>query len=214
MNGSATSTARTGHFGMRLWTLGLALVFSGCTCGSVHVSELLQRMESQPKYVPYSQNDLFADGRAMRTPPEGTVSREQPAGNFALTRGLVNGQLVTSFPLPVTPELLARGKRKFEIVCATCHGILGNGDSIVADNMATRLPPSLVALQDRSVGFFYQAIALGYGLMPSFAGEIPVEERWAVIAYIRALQLSQNAPMSKLSSEERTKVMEDPSWSR
>src|SRR5215475_16191633 len=114
---------------------------------------------------------------------------------------MVNGELLTQIPIPVTAELLARGRHRFEIVCSTCHGLVGNGDSMVADNMATRLPPSLVALGARPVGFFFKAITEGYGLMPSFAGEVPTDERWAVVAYIRALQLSQNAPVSALPAD-------------
>ena len=192
----------------RLFLFALAIASSGCSCGNFHSSELLQRMESQEKYLPYKANDMFADGRAMRTPVEGTVARENLVGNSAVSKGLVDGKLVENVPLPITPELLARGKKKFEIVCATCHGLVGNGDSMVADNMPTRLPPSLIALSDKPAGFFYQAITLGYGLMPSFSGEIPVEERWAVVAYVRALQKSQNAKPSELSDEDRKSLME------
>jgi mono/diheme cytochrome c family protein len=140
------------------------------------------------------------------------VPQERPLGGSAFTKGIAGGKLVDAIPVVVTPELLARGKKRFEIVCATCHGLVGNGDSMVADKMPTRLPPSLVALGDKPVGFFYQAITLGYGMMPSFSGEIPVEERWAVVAYIRALQLSQNAPMAMLPAADQKKVIEGQSW--
>jgi mono/diheme cytochrome c family protein len=196
----------------RLLLLCLSLAAAGCSCGDTHSSDILQRMETQSKFLPYKSNTLFADERNMRIPPEGTVSRERPLGSRAFMKGLDGDQLVQNIPVPVTPELLGRGKKKFEIVCATCHGLVGNGDSMVADNMPTRLPPSLVALQDKPAGFFYQAITLGYGLMPSFSGEIPIEDRWAVVAYVRALQLSQNAKLSMLPAEDRQKVLEGKSW--
>jgi mono/diheme cytochrome c family protein len=189
-------------------------VLSGCSCAGTRASDVLQRMETQDKTLPYAANDLFADGRAMRTPPEGTIAREQPVGSPGITTGMVNGQLVTRIPIPVTPELLARGRHRFEIVCSNCHGLVGNGDSMVADNMATRLPPSLVALGFRPAGFFYQAITQGYGLMPSFSGEIPTEERWAVVAYVQALQLSQNAPVNLLSADVQRRLREGQTWSR
>jgi hypothetical protein len=91
---------------------------------------------------------------------------------------------------------------------------VGNGDSMLADNMATRLPPSQVSLGFRPVGFFYQAITLGYGLMPSFSGEIPTDERWAVVAYVQALQLSQNAPVSLLAADVQRRLREGQTWSR
>jgi len=124
----------------------------------------------------------------------------------------VNGKVLDNVPLPITAELLARGRHRFEIVCGTCHGLVGNGDSIVADNMATRLPPSLVALGERPAGFFYRAITDGYGLMPSFSGEIPTDERWAVVAYVRALQLSQNTPVNSLPADVQRRLREGQTW--
>jgi len=171
-------------------------------------------METQDKILPYSANELFADGRGMRTPPDNTISREAVVGAPGISTGMVNGELVSQIPIPVTPELLARGRHRFEVVCSNCHGLVGNGDSMIADNMATRLPPSLVALGFRPPGFFYQAITLGYGLMPSFSGEIPVDERWAVVAYVQALQLSQNAPVNSLPADVQRRLREGQTWSR
>src|SRR5262249_10872226 len=174
---------------------------SGCNGGGLRQSDILQRMEVQDKILPYSPNSLFADGRGMRAPPEGTITRDAVVGAPGISTGMVNGELVTRVPVPVTAELLARGRTRFIVVCSNCHGLVGYGDSMAADNMATRLPPSLVALGDRPAGFFYQAITQGYGLMPSFSGEIPIDERWAVVAYVQALQLSQNAPVNSLPAD-------------
>jgi mono/diheme cytochrome c family protein len=191
-----------------------ALSFSACTCGGLNSSQILQRMEVQEKYLPYAANDLFADGRSMRTPPDGTVARERLVGHPEITLGEVNGTPVADVPVPMTAELLRRGRHRFEIVCATCHGLVGNGDSMVADNMATRLPPSLVALSDKPAGFFYKAITQGYGLMPSFAGEIPMDERWAVVAYVKALQLSQNTPIQALPQDIQRRLREGQTWTQ
>jgi mono/diheme cytochrome c family protein len=196
-----------------LFLLGLG-VLSGCSCYGTRASDVLQRMETQDKVLPYSTNEMYADGRGMRTPPEGTISREAVVGAPGISTGMVNGELVSQIPIPVTAELLARGRHRFEIVCSNCHGLVGNGDSMVADNMATRLPPSLVALGFRPPGFFYQAITLGYGLMPSFSGEIPTDERWAVVAYVQALQLSQNAPVNSLPADVQRRLREGQTWSR
>jgi hypothetical protein len=182
-----------------------ALTASACTCGGLQSSQILQRMETQEKYQPYAANDLFADGRSMRTPPEGTVSRERLVGHPNITAGeIADGG----------PVLLKRGRHRYEIVCANCHGLVGNGDSMVADNMATRLPPSLVVLTDKPAGFFYKAITLGYGLMPSFAGEIPMDERWAVVAYLKALQLSQNTPIQALPEDVQRRLREGQTWTQ
>ncbi|PTL84032.1 cytochrome c [Vitiosangium sp. GDMCC 1.1324] len=166
---------------------GLAL--AGCNIPS----EFLQRMESQAKYEYYETSEFWADGRAMRTPPEGTVPRERPVGNPGLTTGRVNGTLVSSIPLELNHEVLALGQKKYNIVCSQCHGRLGDGNSVVAENMALRLPPSLLQLSDKPDGHFFVAVTEGYGVMPSFAGELNIQERWAVVAYVRALQQARNS---------------------
>jgi mono/diheme cytochrome c family protein len=166
---------------------GLALV--GCSVPS----EFLQRMEEQAKYEYYEKSEFWADGKAMRTPPEGTVPRERPVGNPGLTTGRVNGALVTSIPLELNREVLELGQKKFNIVCSQCHGRLGDGNSVVAENMALRLPPSLQQLANKPDGHFFAAITEGYGVMPSFAGELNIQERWAVVAYVRALQRARTS---------------------
>ena len=98
------------------------------------------------------------------------------------------GALVATIPVQVDKSLLMLGQKKYNIVCSQCHGVLGDGNSVVAENMGLRLPPSLLELSHRPAGHFYAAINEGYGMMPSFAGELNTQERWAVVAYIRALQ--------------------------
>ncbi|WP_224367751.1 c-type cytochrome [Hyalangium versicolor] len=169
--------------------LGL-LALTGCDVPS----EFFQRMESQAKYEYYESSEFWADGRAMRTPPEGTIAREQPVGNPGITTGSSNGQYVTAIPVKVDKNLLVLGQKKYSIVCAQCHGVLGDGNSIVAENMGLRLPPSLLELSNKPAGHFFNAITQGYGVMPSFSGELNTQERWAVVAYVRALQAARGVP--------------------
>lgn len=167
------------------WLIPVAgLALAGCNVSS----EALHRMEAQPKYEYYEASEFWADGKAMRTPPAGTIPRERPVGNPALTTGRENGQLVSHIPLELNRQVLEQGQKKYNIVCSQCHGRLGDGNSVVAENMALRLPPSLLELAPKPDGHFYVAIAEGYGIMPSFAGELDIQERWAVVAYVRALQ--------------------------
>lgn len=163
------------------------LALTGCEIPS----EFLQRMEVQSKYEYYETSEFWADGRAMRAPPEGTIPREAKVGNPGMTTGRLNGALVSTIPVQVDKALLQLGQKKYSIVCAQCHGQLGDGNSVVAENMGLRLPPSLLELADRPAGHFYTAINEGYGVMPSFSGELDTQERWAVVAYVRALQAAR-----------------------
>jgi mono/diheme cytochrome c family protein len=180
--------------------LGL-LALTGCDVPS----GFFQRMEDQPKYEYYESSEFWADGRAMRTPPEGTIPREQLVGNPGISTGRVNGQLVATIPIPVDKALLQLGQKKFTIVCSQCHGVLGDGNSVVAENMGLRLPPSLLELSNKPAGHFFNAITLGYGMMPSFSGELNTQERWAVVAYVRALQTARGtaAAQQPLPQENR-----------
>jgi mono/diheme cytochrome c family protein len=168
--------------------LGL-LALTGCEIPS----EFFQRMEVQAKYEYYEPSEFWADGRSMREPPQGTIPREAKVGNPGLTTGRINGALVATIPMQVDKNLLLLGQKKYSIVCAQCHGVLGDGNSIVAENMGLRLPPSLLELANRPAGHFYTAINEGFGVMPSFSGELNTQERWAVVAYVRALQASRGA---------------------
>src|SRR5207302_137870 len=101
-------------------------------------------MEDQKKFNAYKENEFFSDGRAMRPLVPGTISREQVIGDPALREGVVGNQPVDTIPIKITPELLATGKKRFEITCGACHGLLGDGESVVASKMALKPPPSLL----------------------------------------------------------------------
>ncbi|MDY7232097.1 c-type cytochrome [Hyalangium rubrum] len=180
--------------------VGLATL-TGCEIPS----EVLHRMEDQSKYEYYEASEFWADGRSMRTPPEGTIPRERLVGDPGLTTGRVGAQFVNAFPqaIPVDKALLQLGQKKYNIVCSQCHGVLGDGNSVVAENMGLRLPPSLLELSSKPTGHFYAAINEGYGVMPSFSGELNTRERWAVVAYVRALQSARAGGAQPLPQENR-----------
>ncbi|HEX6837693.1 MAG TPA: cytochrome c [Polyangia bacterium] len=169
-------------------------------CENVVPEVDLQQMNSQYKVQPYEATALFADGRGMQPPPLGTVPHDRVVDRPDVTDGVVDGQYVEHLPLPMTRELLATGRFAFETYCAACHGLDGSGRSAVARNMELRRPPPLTAEPVRSFpdGRIFQVASAGYGLMPSYALELSTYERWAVVAYLRALQLSQAASLDAL----------------
>jgi len=165
--------------------------------------------DRQPKANRYRESKFYADGLTMQAPPEGTVPRERITLNAPVTTGRepdgpiqTNGEplpvYVKTVPIPVTRKLLDLGRKRYDITCGTCHGPLGDGDSIVATQMSLRPPPSLHRYIDKPAGYIFEVATKGFGMMASYAAELPVEERWAVVAYIRALQLSQSMPASDL----------------
>lgn len=160
----------------------------------------LDPMWRQPKQKAYEAGPR---GAGMATPPAGTV----PYGALApapVATGLApDGTPLRSAPVAVTAELLARGRSRYEVHCAVCHGVLGDGESQLALNMSLRKPPSLHDYRDVGDGHLYRVITSGFGLMASYASELSVEDRWAVVAYVRALQLSQHASLEQVPPETR-----------
>ena len=183
-------------------TMGAFALLCGCMSD-------LDPMQRQSKYKPYADSELFADGRAMRLPPEGTVAREAIVDDPALTSGEnPDGGMLEKAPLAVDALLLARGRDRYDIYCAPCHGIGGDGHGIVSDKMAQRLPPTLVddRLRAFPVGRIYRAISDGYGLMPSYHYELTPKDRWAVVEYVRALQRSQSARVETAPADVRARL--------
>ncbi|AGP37895.1 c-type cytochrome [Sorangium cellulosum] len=171
----------------------------------------LERMIRQQRYAPYQPSELFLDGAVMRRPPEGTVPNDRVTGDPGLTRGIAGGAYVTRIPVPVTLDLLRYGKERFEIFCATCHGIAGDGASEVARNMTQRRPPSLVdaRVQAFPPGRIYQVIVQGYGLMRSYEPNIPLRDRWAIVAYVKALGRSRAAALDALPEPLRERARKE-----
>ena len=172
----------------------LALTALAAACGD---TTIFDPMERQPKFKAFSANPLFEDGRAMRQPPEGTVPRERQTQRPEITAGRDrSGRVVSAIPIPLTRELMLQGRTKFEIHCAICHGLVGDGVSLVATQMSLRPPPNLHKLHNPGPGHVFQVISEGFGLMPSYAPELTPQERWAVVAYLQALRRSQAATLA------------------
>ncbi|MNX93684.1 Cytochrome c [compost metagenome] len=176
-------------------TLGALLV--GCQ----------QQMAHQPKYGPLASSDFFANEQAARPLVDGTVPRGEKRPDAYFQTGLVGGKAVDAFPFPITLRVLERGRERFEIYCAPCHDRTGNGNGMIVQRGFTR-PPSLhePRLIQAPAGHFVQVMALGFGTMYSYASRVSAEERWAVAAYLRALQLSQRAPLADAPPAERSRL--------
>jgi mono/diheme cytochrome c family protein len=174
-------------------------------CHGALPSPDLERMLDQPSLRPYEASARFADGRAMRPPPDGTIPHHRLLGQPALTDGVVAGRYVDRIPLAVDRALLQRGRNRFDIFCGVCHGLAGDAVAEVSVNMSLRRPPSLVSAPVTAFppGRIFQVISLGYGLMPSYAQELPVRDRWAVTAYLQALQLSAGTALASLPPDVR-----------
>ncbi len=151
-------------------------------------------MHVQPKLLPLSQSDFFEDGRGSRSLMPGTIARGQLREDTYLYTGMINGKPGDMLPFPATREVLERGRERFNIYCAPCHSRLGDGNGMIVQR-GFRRPPSYHTPQLRGapLGHFYDVITNGFGAMPDYAAQVPVNDRWAIAAYIRVLQLSQNA---------------------
>ncbi len=150
-------------------------------------------MHVQPKVLPLTRSDFYADGRGSRTPPEGTIARGQLHGDSYLYTGMINGKPGDEMPFPATREVLERGHERFNIYCTPCHSELGDGNGMIVQR-GFRRPPSFhdPKLRQAPLGHFFDVMTNGFGAMPDYAAQVNPQDRWAIAAYIRALQLSQN----------------------
>jgi mono/diheme cytochrome c family protein len=156
-----------------------------------------ERMLEQPRVDPYAE--------PMRRPPPGTVAFQTVARGDEVLTGAIDGAYVARIPVPLSEADLRHAETQFDTYCAACHGVLGDGDSAVAPHMSLRRPPSLH--EDRIRGYppgrIFGVITRGYGLMPSYAPRLSVDERWGVVAYVEALQLSQHVATADLADDDR-----------
>lgn len=155
-------------------------------------------MHVQPKENPLSKSDFYSDQRSERPPVEGTVARDELDADTYFYTGKISNNPGDVMPFPVTMEVLNRGRERFNIFCAPCHSRLGDGNGFVPSRGFARKPPSfhIARLEKAPVGYFFDVMTNGFGIMPDYASQIPPRDRWNIVAYIRALQLSQNATMS------------------
>ena len=166
-----------------------------------------QKMANQPRYDPLEASDFFQDGMASRPRIAGTVARGELAHDAYYESGLVNGQPGDGFPFAVTNAVMDRGQERFNIYCAQCHGRVGDGNGMIPSR-GFRRPPSFhtEALRSAKAGHFFDVMTNGFGSMPPYKTMIPAEDRWAIAAYIRALQASQNATMNDVPEADRARV--------
>ncbi len=173
--------------------------------------QIIFDMDQEPKFKTQSPNALFADRRAMRPEVPGTVARGELREDDHFYRGKVGDQWAVDFPAPVTREMMNRGKERYEIYCMPCHGYAGDGDGPVAQRAeklaeGTWIPPTSYhsdALRKKPVGEIFNTITNGIRTMPSYAGQVPPADRWAIIAYVRALQRSRWATIDDVPAAER-----------
>ncbi len=164
-------------------------------------------MQDQPKYIPLRPSDFFTDGRSARPVIAGTVARGELHEDQALYTGKVDGKSVVDFPVPISRDLLLRGQERFNVFCSPCHDRLGNGLGMVV-RRGFRRPPSYHTdrLRQLPVGDIFDVITNGFGAMPDYAAQIPPRDRWAIIAYVRVLQYSQDANLADVPPEARGKL--------
>ena len=170
----------------------LALLLAGCRL-DMHV---------QPKFKPLRENNFYSDLRASRPLIGGTVARGQLYEDTYLETGLMNGKEGDVMPFPATKEVLERGRERFNIYCSPCHSQLGDGNGMIVQRGFKR-PPSyhLDRLRQAPIGHFFNVMTKGYGAMADYAAQVPVNDRWAIAAYIRVLQFSQHATPADLPAD-------------
>ena len=163
-----------------------------------------QDMHDQPKYIPLRESTFFGDERSARPLVAGTVARGDLRDDTLLYQGRVAGKDADVFPFPVDAKVMARGQERFNIYCSPCHGRTGQGDGMVV-RRGYRHPPSFHQdrLREAPVGHFFDVISEGFGAMPDYAAQITVQDRWAIIAYVRALQLSEHATAADVPADHR-----------
>jgi mono/diheme cytochrome c family protein len=166
-----------------------------------------QDMHDQPKYEPLEASGFFADGRTSRPRLPGTVARGEPWADTPRTTGKEGEAFVPAIPLPVTAAVLARGRERYDVFCAVCHDRVGTGNGMIVQR-GYRRPPSLheARLRDVEAGHLFDVVGRGFGVMPGYAAQIPTDDRWAIVAYVRALQLSQRAPLRVLNDTDRARL--------
>jgi mono/diheme cytochrome c family protein len=163
-----------------------------------------QDIQDQPKYKPLGQNRFFLDGRNSRPIPANTIAVDELNDADPYHTGTANGAFLDTIPATVNTDLLNRGRDRYDIFCSPCHGRLGDGNGMVAQR-GVRAPANFHTDRLRSVppGYIYQVITNGYGAMGDYGDQVPVDDRWAIVAYIRALQYSRNASIDDVPAGAR-----------
>jgi mono/diheme cytochrome c family protein len=187
---------------VRPLAVGLVALVAGCR----------SEMYDQPRYEPYEASEFFDDGTSARPLVAGTVPRPDPSeqgpwSTELFTTGKTAGNLSETLPFPVDRAVLERGQQRFRIFCTPCHGELGDGRGMIVQR-GFNPPPSFHSeeIRKKPVGHYFDVMTRGFGTMYSYAARIPARDRWAIAAYIRALQVSQHALASDLSADEKSRL--------
>ncbi len=161
-------------------------------------------MHDQPRYKALGKSDFFDDKRMARPLVEGTVARGELRDDEHLYTGKLGKELATTYPFPITADVLRRGRERYTIYCTPCHGQLGNGEGMVVQRGFKR-PTSfhIDRLRNAAPGYYFDVMTNGFGAMSDYSAQVPVNDRWAIAAYIQALQISQHAPLSEVPEARR-----------
>jgi mono/diheme cytochrome c family protein len=168
-------------------------------------------MQDQPRTKPLRPSRFFADERSARPVPAGTIARDELNDTDVVHTGLANSVFTTQFPVPITKKLLVRGQQRYNIYCTPCHGFLGDGNGMIAKR-GFKWPANLHSdrLRNAPPGYLFQVISNGYGAMPAYRHQIEPNDRWAILAYVRALQLSRNATVADVPAAGRAELEKQP----
>ncbi len=170
-----------------------------------------QDMQDQPRYKPLAGTDFFGDGRSARPQIEGTVARGFLRIDQARYDGRIEGKDVDTFPFPITRADLMRGQERFNIYCSPCHSRIGDGNGmIVKRGFRQAASYHTDKLRNAPVGHFFDVITNGFGAMPSYGSRVEPDDRWRIIAYIRVLQLSENAGLDDVPAADRSRIEAQP----
>lgn len=163
-----------------------------------------QDMHDAPRHEPLEASTFFTDGRSARTFVANTIARGTLREDEHLYQGTIDGQLTDMFPMPVTEAMMARGRERFNVFCSPCHGRTGQGNGMVVQR-GFKAPPSFhdERLRNAPVGYYVNVETNGFGAMSDYSAQVPVADRWAIAAYIRALQFSQRASINDVPPERR-----------
>jgi mono/diheme cytochrome c family protein len=163
-----------------------------------------QDMHDAPRYEPLEATTFFANGQSARQPVVNTVARGQLREDRHLDEGVVDGKPAETFPMPITDEVMKRGQERFNVFCSPCHGRTGAGNGMIVQR-GFRQPPSYHEdrLRNAPVGYFFDVMSHGFGAMQDYSSQVPIADRWAIAAYIRALQLSQRATVEDVPADRR-----------
>ncbi|MFI5364146.1 MAG: c-type cytochrome [Candidatus Binatia bacterium] len=197
----SVDTRRRGREARLVFTLSLSFALTLFAAGC------RQDMHDQPKYKEYRGSAFFSDGRSVRPLVADTVARGHLDDDALLYTGKSGMAFANVFPFPVTPDVLRHGQERYNIYCSPCHDRVGNGNGMIV-RRGYRRPPSyhIDRLRAAPPGYFFDVITHGFGVMPDYATQVPVNDRWAIVAYIRALQLSQHAGLMDVPAAEQPRL--------